>query len=230
MKPEIIPAILAKSKKEFFEKLDIASAFSKTVQIDIMDGLFVENRTPKALNDGRWFGEYVAYKEDESTPDVELHLMVMDPWKIIREWQEYPDLKRVIWHIELPLEHGELIEVVHGLEIEAGLAINPDTDLKSLFPFVSDKSHADERADETLIMGVVPGHSGQEFKPSVLKKISALRKKHKKIKIAVDGGINQKTAPKILKAGAGRLNAAGAIFLAPEAELAFRNLEKAKAQ
>lgn len=217
MKPEVIPAILAQSKNEFFKKLKIASRLAKMVQIDVMDGLFVKNKTPRDLNNGRWFAEYLL-NPPANVPAIELHLMVEDPWSIIREWHEYLELKRAVWHVELPVEHAELIEMVHEFKIEVGLAISPGTSLDELRPFLKPGL-----IEEVLVMGVKPGKSGQIFKPETLKTIRTLRK-HPKVKIGVDGGINLKNSKAILKAGADRLNAAGAIFLAKDPSLAYKQL------
>ncbi len=217
MKPEIIPAILAQSKKEFFKKLEIASQLSKTAQIDVMDGLFVKNKTPRDLNNGRWFAEYLL-NPPADVPAIELHLMVEDPWSVIREWHEYLELKRAIWHIEIPIEHGEMIEMVHEFNIEVGLAISHGTSISELQPFLKPGL-----IEEVLVMGVKPGKSGQKFKPEMLKTIRSLSKRPK-LKIGVDGGLNLKNAKMIMRAGADRLNAAGAIFLVDDPSLAYKKL------
>ncbi len=228
MKPEIIPAILVQNKSEFYKRLILASKLAKTVQVDIMDGLFVKNKTPRDLNNGRWFGELLLNPPAGfKVPNIELHLMVMDPWSIMREWHEYDQLKRAIWHVEVPIEHGELVEVAHGLNLDVGLAISPKTPIKEIFPFINltDKKST-EFVDEVLVMGVVPGKSGQKFIPTTLKTIIALRKKFPKLNIGEDGGLSLKNAHGIIKAGANRLNAAGAIFLANDPSNAFHQLSQ----
>lgn len=228
MKNEIIPAILTKQKREFMRLLETASLLSQTVQIDIMDDLFVDNQTPKSLNNGSWWAEYLINHPDQTLPDVELHLMVVDPWPIIREWHEYAELKRVIWHVEVPIDHSALNETVHNLRIQTGLAINPNTGLKEITPFINPKTNSNpEFVDQILIMGVNPGFSGQSFKQEVLKKISKLRSKFPKINLGVDGGVNLSNIKHIKQAGANRFNAAGAIFKAPDPQTAYQQLIKA---
>lgn len=230
MKPQIIPAILVKNKKEFFARLDIAAKFCDTVQIDIMDGLFVKNKTPRDLNKGKWFAEYLLARSDYRTsdhqiPDIELHLMVMDPWTIIREWHEFEQLRRAIWHIEAPIEHAELTEIVDGLNIHPGLAINPKTPTSNILPYFAKKDNP-AVPDHVLVMGVTPGWSGQKFETSSLAKIRTLRKKFPKLSIGVDGGMDEKTAALAIKAGANVINAAGAIFLADNPSVAYHHLNK----
>ncbi|MFA6099754.1 MAG: hypothetical protein WC750_02615 [Patescibacteria group bacterium] len=233
MKNEIIPAILVETKSEFFKRLTLAAQLSKTVQIDIMDGLFVNNKTPRDLNNGRWFAEFLL-NPPKDVPDIELHLMVEDPWSIIREWHEYLEFKRVIWHVEVPIEHGELIERAHEFRVQVGLAINPNTPLTEVISFINPKTVVSRKStvvsssfvDEVLVMGVIPGKSGQKFMSKTLKTIRSLRRKFPKLHIGEDGGVSIKNAHGIIKAGANRLNAAGAIFLAKDPTAAYRELSK----
>lgn len=228
MKYEIIPAVLTKQKEEFMRLLETASSFSKTVQIDIMDGLFVDNQTPKSLNNGRWWAEYLINHVDQAMPDIELHLMVIDPWSVIREWQEYAELKRVIWHVEVPIDHATLNETVHDLRLQTGLAINPDTALNEVMPFINPKvNNNPEFVDQILVMGVHPGFSGQSFKPQVLKNISKLRSKFPKLNLGVDGGVNLSNIQHIKQAGANRFNSAGAILKTQDPQTAFKQMIKA---
>jgi len=224
MKTEIIPAILAHKKKEFFERLDVARSLNKIVQIDLMDGAFVDSKSPTPLLSGNWFNEYLAIRHIETSFQLELHLMVTNPWKILNKWKDLGHIKRVIWHLETPIEHAELIYRTHELGFEAGLAINPETKLSHLIPFL-EKSKNNGMVDSVLIMGVKPGYSGQKFQTTVLKKIRALRKNFPKLNIGVDGGVNQKTAGKIIFAGANILNASGAIFLADDPKKAYAELK-----
>lgn len=228
MKIEVIPAILTKKKAEFEQRLAIASVLSTAVQIDIMDGLFIDNETPASLNNGNWFRDWMEHlTPGEKIPAVELHLMVINPWSFIQDWKDIDAVRRVIWHVEVPIDHSGLIDAVHELDLEAVLAINPST------PFLEGKrekgkgkSYDDlfSRLDTVLVMGVEPGFSGQDFIPDVLKTIRDLRKKYSKLPIAVDGGVNLETAPDIVKAGATRLNAAGAIFKAKNPKKAYQAL------
>jgi ribulose-phosphate 3-epimerase len=229
MKTEVIPAILTKKKSEFLSRIKIASKLSKTVQIDIMDGLFVDNETPTKLNDGSWYREYLT-NNGKHFPNIELHLMVINPWEIIEHWKELTGVSRIIWHEELPLNHEEIIRAVHEIELEACLAINPDTDIKRLYPYIEKepkkKGAQKYFVDSILVMGVVPGFSGQKFLSEALKTISTLHKKYPHLPISVDGGVNQETSKAIKNAGATRLCSAGAIFLADDPKSAYNNLSK----
>lgn len=225
---EIIPAILTKKKSEFMSRMKTATKFANTVQIDIMDGLLVDNETPKKLNFGFWYKEFL--KDNKPPKNIELHLMVINPWEIIESWKELPGVSRVIWHVEVPIHHEEMIKAVHENGLKSCLALNPSTPINVLNPYIqTEPRKKDARkfyADSILVLGVEPGFSGQEFIPNVLKTITKLHKKYPHLPIAVDGGVNQETAQSIKKAGATRLCAAGAIFLADNPKSAYNNLSK----
>jgi len=48
---EIIPAVIPKSFHELEEKVKLVDACVETVQIDVMDGIFVNNKTWDKLED-----------------------------------------------------------------------------------------------------------------------------------------------------------------------------------
>jgi ribulose-phosphate 3-epimerase len=73
-------------------------------------------------------------------------------------------------------------------------------------------------------MTVNPGFGGQGFISSVLTKIKALRKIYKG-DIAVDGGINELTAKRVIKAGANILACGTYIFRARHPRQAIEKLK-----
>ncbi|MFZ6014958.1 MAG: ribulose-phosphate 3-epimerase [Patescibacteria group bacterium] len=226
---EVIPAILTKKKSEFISRLKTAYGFAKTVQIDIMDGLFVDNETPKNLNNGSWYRDYLTENNHE-IPNIELHLMVINPMKIIEAWKELAGVMRIIWHVEIPIRHEELIPLVHEMDLQVALAINPNTPVTEILSYIQSKPVKAKAKnyfiDSVLVMGVMPGYSGQTFIKDSLQTIKILRKKFPKLPVAVDGGVNPATARDIIKAGATSLNAAGAIFLADNPKTAYNKLLK----
>ncbi|MDI6732981.1 MAG: ribulose-phosphate 3-epimerase [Planctomycetota bacterium] len=100
---------------------------------------------------------------------------------------------------------------------KAGITFNPGSVL------CLDNRLLDE-VDEVLIMSVNPGFAGQEFHREVLPKIKALRRVFKG-DIKVDGGINEKTAPDAVKAGANILVTASYFFNAPDPKKAVEGLK-----
>ena len=78
--------------------------------------------------------------------------------------------------------------------------------------------------DGVLIMSVNPGFAKQKFMPEVLPKARDLRSRFPG-DIAMDGGINDKTAPEAVKAGVNILATASYFFGAPDQREAVRCLK-----
>lgn len=195
---KIIPAILAKDAHDFAKKLRLVEGSVKTVQIDVVDGKFAPFKS--------WADPEII-KTIPTPLKFELHLMVRDVGREIKKWSKIKNVSRVIFHAETKQNHPKLVQIIKRKKWQAGIALNPRTPLKKIEKLIP-------RLDTVLILGVTPGRSGQKFQKPVLKKISQLRK-YKKIKIAVDGGVNLKNAQEILAAGADTLCAASAIYKKP---------------
>jgi len=112
--------------------------------------------------------------------------------------------------------HGEacvhlhrVIQSIKSLGVKAGVALNPSTPVRTLENAIGD-------IDEILIMTVNPGFGGQSFIESMLAKIAQARKLAEdagvEVDIAVDGGIDTETAPKVVRAGANLLIAGSSVF------------------
>jgi len=172
----IIPAIIAKSQKEFDERFEKVS-FAPVIHLDIMDGKFVKS---KSLN----FSLILPRKK------YQLHMMVKNPKDYIKWISNYATT--IIFHIESCKNEAEIcefIELIKKKKKKVGIAINPKTSVNKVKPFL-------KSLDLVLIMTVNPGKYGAKFLSSTLKKIGELRKHSKKIRIGVDGGINNKTIRK----------------------------------
>lgn len=215
---EIVPAIIAKTKEELFEKIKILDGNAALFQLDIMDNKFVPNETwrnPEDLSDsGR------AFKSD-----LEAHLMIMNPQESIDAWLNSP-VKRLIFHWESvdASKRNEifsaLIKKIRRADKEAGMAINPETSWQDLGSLIS-------KIDVLLFLTVHPGFYGKEFIPEVIPKIASLRQSHKNAIIEVDGGIKLSNITEVLKAGTNRVVVGSAVYKAadPAAELdKFRSI------
>ena len=97
--------------------------------------------------------------------------------------------------------------------MKAGISINPATSLSMLDEILPE-------VDLVLVMTVNPGFGGQTFIENTLDKIARLRteldRRKLNIELEVDGGINIKTAPRVVKCGATALVAGAAIFSSGE--------------
>jgi len=210
---EVIPAILAKDIKELKSQIKKVAHLSNWVHLDVMDGKFVANLTwnnPEEID----FGKF-NFK-------TEVHLMVLEPFKEIYRWLE-TETSRLIFSFE-PLKNEkekifpEIIEKTLKAGKEIGFALNPETSLKELKPFLP-------FLDLVQLMAVKPGFAGQPFQEKVFKKIKDLRSQNKKVLISVDGGVNDKIAPRLIKAGANILVSHSFIFESPDPQKAIEKLK-----
>jgi ribulose-phosphate 3-epimerase len=192
---EIIPAILAKDEKEFRRKIDSITDLCETVQIDVMDGAFVDNTTwadPKRIDLMRLPMAY------------EVHLMVKDPLASLDAWS-VAGCQRAIIHAEAVDDAAEALRQIKLYGMEAGLSINPETPIDSIEDAIAE-------ADVVQVMGVHPGRMGQEFQTVALEKVRKLREAHPELIIEVDGGVAVGTARELSEAGADRLVSGSAVF------------------
>ncbi|HOZ16606.1 MAG TPA: ribulose-phosphate 3-epimerase [Candidatus Portnoybacteria bacterium] len=184
MKPEIIPTILVKTFEEVKERIRLVENYVDWVQLDIMDGVFVENLTWNNPED---------LKDFKTKVKLEAHLMVKNPEKIIDSWLEVVD--RIIVHYESSEKIQEIINKVHKNGKQIGVALNPETSIEVAKPFLND-------LDLILLMSVQPGKGGQEFELEILEKIRNLRNIWPGGNIEVDGGVSDKNIKEIFNAGA----------------------------
>ena len=153
------------------------------IHIDIMDGKFVENKNFS-------YDEIKDYFNGINKP-LDVHLMVNDTLSYIKDFVKLKP-EYITFHIESTDNIDECIKYLHEHNIKAGIALNPETRIFNVLPYL-------KNIDLILIMSVHPGYGGQEFIKDVLKKINelkALQTKYKYI-INVDGGINGNTIKEV---------------------------------
>ena len=155
------------------------------IHVDVMDGIFVPGRT-MPFKEMRKIYKYTSKRLD-------VHLMVEDASKLITK---YANLNAEYITIHVESENVEQnLKLIKKYAIKAGIAINPETKVKELVPYLP-------LVDLILVMSVEPGKGGQAFLPKTknkIKEISKLIQEHKsKAIISVDGGINDETGSYIL--------------------------------
>ncbi len=213
---KIAPSILSADFSKLGDEVRRAEeAGADIIHLDIMDGHFVPNLT---------FGPIIvkAIRSYTKLPFY-VHLMVEKPEDYIESVIEAGgDL--VIVHVEACTHLQRVLSMIRDLGARSGVALNPATPLTTIEYVLDD-------LDLILIMSVNPGFGGQDFIPSVLPKIKRARRRVMKrgleIEIAVDGGVNVETAPKIVEAGADVLVAGTAVFGKPDLKKAIQELREA---
>lgn len=183
--------------QDIVKKLDLSKP--DYIHIDIMDGKFVSNKT--------WTTSEVKKFTSYSTLPLEVHLMVNNPSKYIEEYA-LMNTSVIIFHYEAVKDINEMINKVKLYGLKVGIAINPETNINVLIPYLN-------MIDEVLIMSVHPGKSGQSFIEESLEKISVLKniilEGNYKTIISVDGGINNETGLLCKNAGVDELVSASYI-------------------
>ncbi|MDD5251831.1 MAG: hypothetical protein PHT12_04335 [Patescibacteria group bacterium] len=207
---QIMPAILAQTEDEFRRKVERVRPLGLMVQIDVMDGKFVENTT---------WAEPGKMREIMMDLPYEVHLMVVEPEHAAMIWLA-AGASRVIYHAEATNRDDLILRSAGTQDGQIGIAINPETPLSRLTP-VLDSVHT------VLVMGVKPGHSGQAFHEIALDKVAAIKKLRPSIKVAVDGGVSVNNAGALAAAGADILVAATSLTDNPEPQLALAKLRAA---
>jgi len=200
-KVKLAPSILSADFARLGEQVAEATrAGADYIHVDVMDGHFVPPITIGA--------PVVAAVRKWTDLPLDVHLMIESPEKQIKQFAE-AGADIITIHIEACPDIKRLVQAIKNLGVKAGVSLNPPTPLSAVTEILPS-------LDLVLVMTVNPGYGGQPFIESTLDKIAALRaeldEKGLAAELEVDGGINAKVAPKVVKAGARVLVAGAAVF------------------
>jgi len=105
---EVIPTIIAKDFEELREKVKLVEPHTEWVQLDVMDGVFVDNTTWNNPSD---------LKNLKTKLKLEVHLMIKNPEKIIDQWIK-SGVKRIIFHFEATRKWENIIKKIKKEEFD----------------------------------------------------------------------------------------------------------------
>lgn len=210
---QIAPSILAADFARLGEEIaKVEAAGADLIHVDVMDGHFVPNLTigPPVIK---------ALKAVAHVP-LDVHLMVEEPDELLPAFIDAGSASLSV-HVEACRHLHRTIQMIKNAGVRASVVLNPATSLHALEEILPE-------LDMVLLMSVNPGFGGQQFIPSTLDKIRALkqqiRSRNLHVAIEVDGGVKPANAAQICAAGADILVAGTAIFDAPDYAVAIRAL------
>ena len=138
----------------------------------------------------------------------DVHLMITEPERYVEAFKN-AGADIITFHEETECDKDALIDKIHSLGMKAGMSVKPNTPVSALYPYLN-------KLDMALVMTVEPGFGGQGFMEFTLDKIASLRAQADSLNIPldieVDGGITDKTAPRVRHAGANVLVSGSYLF------------------
>ncbi|MCK6479165.1 MAG: ribulose-phosphate 3-epimerase [Planctomycetaceae bacterium] len=176
---------------------EVEEAGADVHHVDVMDGHFVPNITigPPVVK---------AIRKATRIP-LDCHLMIDRPLAYAKAFAD-AGADGITFHVEAKDPPREVARAIRALGRRVGIALNPDTPVERVVPFLGD-------VDMVLVMSVFPGFGGQKFMAEVLSKTEALRREHGFAgDVEMDGGINAETVGACAAAGANVLVAGTAIY------------------
>jgi len=201
---KILPSILSADFRCLGQQIEeVERAGADALHLDVMDGRFVPNIT---------IGPFVveAIRKATTLP-LDVHLMIVEPERYLGDFA-HAGADTLLVHQETCPHLHRTIQQIKQLGKRAGVVLNPSTPLSTLEEILPE-------VDQILLMSVNPGFGGQSFIESSVEKMRRLRQlvdeRKGQVELEIDGGIDLRTAPRVVAVGATMLVAGSAVFHAP---------------
>ena len=199
---QIAPSMLAADFLHLEKDVELVNKHADIFHLDVMDGIFVPN-----ISYGFPIVEAIAKKAEKT---LDAHLMIIKPENYVERFAKV-GVHMLSFHLNATENPGEVLSQIKALGMKAGLAINPDIPVESLFPYLA-------QCDYVLLMSVFAGFGGQNFIEETYDRVAAVKKEIDAqgldCQIQVDGGVSAANAQKLIECGAEILVAGSAVFKA----------------
>ena len=201
---QIAPSMLAADFLHLEKDVEVVNEHADLFHLDIMDGVFVPN-----LSYG--FPVVEAIARIAKKP-LDTHLMIIEPEKYVERFVKAGSAM-VSFHVNATKDPDAVLSQIKSFGAKAGLVINPDLPVESLFPYL-------KNCDFVMLMSVFAGFGGQKFIEDTYARVEALKAEIQaqglNIPIEVDGGVSAANAAALVKSGAEILVAGSAVFKAED--------------
>ena len=196
----ISPSMLAADFLHLEKDVEMVNQHADMFHLDIMDGTFVPN-----ISYGFPVVEAIA---SIAKKPLDVHLMIVHPEKYIERFARI-GVSMLSFHLNATDKPAQTLLHIRETGMKAGLVINPDMPVESLYPYL-------HLCDHIILMSVYAGFGGQKFIEETYDRIRTLKAEIDRlqlpVKIEIDGGVCPENAGKLIEAGAEILVAGSAVF------------------
>jgi ribulose-phosphate 3-epimerase len=209
---QIVPAILPQKFADIAAQAARVAGIVPRAQIDIADGIFAPEKTWPYLGEDAESDFAKLIRQDEGFPewgtlDYELDMMIEHPQMVVDQWID-AGIAAVIPHIESGAEDeiDQVMRAARSRGVGFGIALIPSTPTHALDRWYRDVDFIQVMGSNTI------GRQGTPLADSAVDKIIEIKRMWPDCVVAVDIGVNEETAPRLVAAGATKLVSGSAIW------------------
>lgn len=201
---KVAPSMLSADFLHLEKDVRMVNEYADLFHLDVMDGVFVPN-----ISFGFPIVEAIA---KISTKPLDVHLMIVEPEKYVERFAK-AGADMISFHLNATSDPAAVLEQIRNAGVQAGLVINPDLPVESLFPYL-------DKCDFVMLMSVFAGFGGQKFIDDTYERVRVLKSEIDRLgltlPIEVDGGISAANSKALAEIGAEILVAGSAVFRADD--------------